>query len=246
MHSYINNFILLGSNLRSMDEEAAQLVQEAALQTPEGFLGKRQSFPFELRYVPPFDKTFHELKRLQGTAAVNAGYRNTFKGYIVMDLSAYLKHADEAYLDIALKFLHDQQGDWKYIFMIGEHPSKASLDLARKVLSIIPCTMVESKGLSEEEYIQKLCRDHDILLSESALEFLANFISKNGDLREVMPTVICELSMRTSKDQTLSTHSLRSYFLDRTSVVNYLLSREKRAEALERLSGEEVIYDGKI
>ena len=246
MHSYITNYILLGSNLRDMEEESVQLVQEAALQTPEGFLGKRQSFPFELRYVPPFDKTFHELKRLQGTAAVNAGYRNTFKGYIVMDLSAYLKHADETYLDIALKFLHDQQGDWKYIFMIGEHPSKASLDLARKVLSIIPCTVVESKGLCDEEYIKKLCRDKGLLLNDSALEFLVNLLYKNENLRDAMPTVICELSKRTHKDQELSTHSLRSYFSDRTSVVNYLLSGEKRAAALERLSGEEVLYDRKI
>ena len=64
---YPQNFILL-TTAENKYQAVDEIVNEAVLTVPEKFNGRRKSFPFELRYVPPFDKNFRELKRLQGTA----------------------------------------------------------------------------------------------------------------------------------------------------------------------------------
>ena len=70
---YPQNFILL-TTAENKYQAVDEIVNEAVLTVPEKFNGRRKSFPFELRYVPPFDKNFRELKRLQGTAAEMAGF----------------------------------------------------------------------------------------------------------------------------------------------------------------------------
>ncbi len=239
---YPKNFILLGPNVNELEEEAALIIKEAASRFPCEFSGKRHSFPFELRYVPPFDKAFNELKRLQGTAAVNAGYKDTFKGYIVVDLSAYLKHTDEDYFDIAMKFLYDQNEPWKYIFTVDGGQAKASLELVRKVLSILPCAVIEKENVTEADYIKKVCQTHNITLSRGAERFFIDMLKGNGQLRDVVDAVIYELSCRNIQYPKVPMSALLNYFSDNTSAVKYMLSGEQYSKVratLEQLSREE-------
>lgn len=239
---YPKNFILLGPNVNELEEATALIIKEAALRFPNEFSGKRHSFPFELRYVPPFDKAFNELKRLQGTAAVNAGYRDAFKGYIIIDLSGYIKHADEDYFDIAIKFLHDQNTHWKYIFTVDGRQAKTSLELVRKVLSILPCAVIEKEDVTEADYIKKVCQTHNVTLSRGAERFFIDLLKGNGQLRDVVDAVIHELSCRNIQYPKVPMCALLDYFADNTSAVKYMLSGEQYSKArgtLEQLSKEE-------
>lgn len=97
------NYIFLGV-VSHLVADADNIISKMKISNPEKFEGNRDYFSFEFRYTAPFDKDFHELKRLQGTASEVAGRRNEFKGYIVIDMSNWLTHHDEDYLNKALLF----------------------------------------------------------------------------------------------------------------------------------------------
>ena len=105
-----DNYILLGVPAQQR-EHAEKLVMEQRKYKPEYFEGNTSSFLFELRYIPPFDKAFTELKRIQGTAAEKAGRRDEYRGYIIFDLNQYLSHEEEPYFTIILQFLIDMNDD---------------------------------------------------------------------------------------------------------------------------------------
>lgn len=69
---YPQNFILL-TTAENKYQAVDEIVNEAVLTAPEKFNGRRKSFPFELRYVPPFDKNFRELKLASGNCSRNGG-----------------------------------------------------------------------------------------------------------------------------------------------------------------------------
>ena len=146
---YPQNFILL-TTAENKYQAVDEIVNEAVLTVPEKFNGRRKSFPFELRYVPPFDKNFRELKRLQGTAAEMAG-------------SEYIKHQFEVYFEIAVKFFHDMNEYWKFIFVVDNSNQKSALDLVSRVLFIlddVPCRVIELKQeerLTNMQYVEEIC-----------------------------------------------------------------------------------------
>ena len=76
---YPEHCILLG-DLMLQKAQALSIIAEAKEKFPEKFAGKKDYFAFELRYVPPFDKSFRELKRLQGEAAGGARARGGGRG----------------------------------------------------------------------------------------------------------------------------------------------------------------------
>ena len=129
------NIVLLG-NYDTQTSYVRSIVAEEKTHHPEKFEGNRDWFEFELRYTPPFEKNFCELKRLQGTAAEAAGRRAEFKGYIVINLNQWLTRHEDDYLNRALLFLVDMNDCWKYIFLINDLNMKASRELTGKILEV--------------------------------------------------------------------------------------------------------------
>ena len=115
------NFILLGSNADELGCKAGDIAAEANKLFPKSFCGDRSVFPFEFRYVPPFEKPYGELKRLQGTIANYAGRRSEYCGYILIDLNSYIKHESENYFDVTIKFLADNNDCWNYIYLASQN-----------------------------------------------------------------------------------------------------------------------------
>lgn len=101
---YPKNFILLGTQMDELQNKAEVIVSTAYEKFTELFNGEVASFSFDLRYVPPFDKSFTELMRLQGVAAEHVRFKNGYKGYILLDLNEFLKHEKEPYFLRTIKY----------------------------------------------------------------------------------------------------------------------------------------------
>lgn len=225
---YPQNFILLTSP-EHQHEKADEIVREAVSLFPDLFHGKRKMFPFELRYVPPFDKTFHELKRLQAIAAEEAQFRDEYRGYIAVDLSAYLKHESEPYFGIAVKFLHDMNDCWKYIFLVDNRNQAAAMELVRKALNIlddVSCGVIEEKSgriPTDEEIIWKACKEYSVTCSQPAIAFLQTVLNHKEYSPQLVPVILRELFAEYGKGCMIRTDMMKAYLSKKTSVVRYML-----------------------
>ena len=70
---------------------------------------------FKMKYILPYHN-FNELKSFQLTARYKP-FKTRIE-YAAVDISEWIKHENEEYFDIAMKFFHDYI-DLKYIFTVG-------------------------------------------------------------------------------------------------------------------------------
>lgn len=225
---YPENCIFLGST-GVPAADAMAFISQMKGSHPDNFEGDRDFFPFELRYTAPFDKGFHELKRLQGTAAEAAGRRNEFKGYIIIDMSGWLTHHDEQYLNKALLFLIDMSDCWKYIFFIDNQNTKAAKQLAGKILSSffcdhIPCSVKEIEKCSCKASVCELCKAQGIACSPAAKDFLQELLEQ-GFSESIIAAFFSEMSWRGCKK--ISMEQLTDLMNDRESVLRYMLTQKE-------------------
>ncbi len=239
-----DNYILLAS--KGMDE-AYGIVREAGSSFPSFFRGKRQCFPFELRYVQPFERDFRELRRLQGTAAEAAGFRDEFVGYIVIDLSAYIQHEEDVYLDISLKFLYDMNEWWKYIFLVDNSKQKAARDLISKILYIfedIPCKVLEgSKEFSGNgRFLSDILAKCRVACTESARALLLGFLEREEFSRPIISRMILEISDSLEEGREIGVDAIGRYLQSAAPGIKYMLSQkayEACVDAYNSFKGKE-------
>lgn len=223
---YPENYILFGSPY-ALEKDIDAIISNAKTRRPESFEGNKDSFVFEFRYIEPFDKNFKELKRLQGTAAEAAGRRYEFKGYIVIDLSAYLNHHEEDYMEKILFFLIDMSGFWKYIFLVDDQNPKAARELAGKVLmhftlDNLPCRVIETKEkISAIEYINMTCKERNIRCSSSVKEFFQDLLKQNFS-KEMVSALIMDISWQHGK--LINEDILETALSNQNSLIYYMLT----------------------
>ena len=102
-----NNFILLITEVPDND-------RAAELSAPAG----QEIIYYKLRYALPYSD-FGGLRSMQlklRRSAYGKGKRVT----AVIDMSEWLGHEDDEYLDITMKFLHDKRSRMDYIFTVGD------------------------------------------------------------------------------------------------------------------------------
>ena len=155
-HCHFSEHYILFGRIHKRKGDIDAIISENKRNQPEIFEGKEEFFEFEFRYTEPFDKNFTELKRLQGLAAGFAGRRNEFRGYIVIDLSGYLTHHEDRYLNIMLFFLADMSEFWKYIFIIDDQNLKAARELSGKVLKSFICDNLFCQVIEAREEISAM------------------------------------------------------------------------------------------
>jgi len=236
----LKNFILMGTDMNDLKHKAEDIVKEAVRLSPDSFCGNNPVFPFELRYTPPFEKSFAELKRLQGTAADNAGYRSGYRGYILIDINGFLKHEAEAYLDIALKFLYDSNDNWKYIFLIDSSRSKVAGELIRTILGFLRCKVVdcnENRENAENNFIRSVAAEYGLKCTRNLQSFLAYAVVRESISRGVAETVLYDMA-QSGCSESASLKTLYDYLAGDSPTVKYMLSDE-RLEELTVLCGKE-------
>lgn len=221
------NFILLGEDSIFFESEPSAIVKEALATFPDFFLGNCPMFKFELRYIPPYERDFRELKRLQGTAAQNAGYREGFCGYIIIDVNEYLEHEKDRYFDISLKFLYDLGDTWRYIFLINNKNRRAARALAGKILSILPC-YIEEQVISNISYhkvfLRNTCSMNHLTLSHTAQQFIESCMADDILSREVISNTIPDLGVFCYPQQNIGINHVLDYFDSSPLILQYTLS----------------------
>ncbi len=228
INNYPENFILLGTTC-AIPPDAYILISEMKSSHPEKFEGNKDYVIFELRYAAPFDKSFHELKRLQGTASEAAGRRSEFKGYIVIDMSSWLTHHNEEYLNKALLFLVDMSEYWKYIFLVDNQNTKAARELASKILSVffydhIPCVVKENTDkYSFKRRVNDFCKAQGIICSSEVKEFLQELMELEFS-ESVITALLTEMSWSTGKKICVDT--LVNLVDSHCSTVGYMLTKK--------------------
>lgn len=223
------NFILLG-DIRAQTDHAYSIVSREKARYPEKFEGNMDCFEFELRYVVPFDKDFHELKRLQGTAAEAAGRRDEFRGYIMIHLSEWLTHHEEAYFNIALLFLTDMSDCWKYIFLIDNQNERASKEMVRKLLTVflenhIVCKVEQYRAESStKSMVNSVCRDLGVYCTATVKELLEELLT-NGMEKNILSALLSEIAWYC--DRTVSMSSFLDFVAGEGSSIRYMLPQKE-------------------
>lgn len=227
-NTYPENFILLGTT-GAMPVDADILISEMKSSHPEKFEGNKDFITFELRYAAPFDKSFHELKRLQGTASEAAGRRSDFKGYIVIDMNGWLTHQNEEYLNKALLFLIDMSECWKYIFLVDNQNAKAAREIVGKILSVffcnhISCVVKENTvKYSFKSCVNDLCKAQGVTCSSQVKEFFQELMELEFS-DSVVTALLTEMSWRAGKK--ISADTLVNFADNGFSAVSYMLTQK--------------------
>lgn len=228
------NYIFLGV-VSHLVADADNIISKMKISNPEKFEGNRDYFSFEFRYTAPFDKDFHELKRLQGTASEVAGRRNEFKGYIVIDMSNWLTHHDEDYLNKALLFLIDMSDCWKYIFLVDNQNSKAAKELVGKILSVffhdhIPCRVKEKiENESMKGRVAAICKAQGVMCSPQVKEFLYELL-KQGFSENIVSALLSEMSWTIGKK--INTEIFGDFITNQESGIRYMLTQKEHNRIL--------------
>lgn len=244
MRNYLKhkNFILLGSNPEDLKAKAHSTVHEVRRFFPDQFNSDESFFSYELRYVPPFDKGFCELKRLQGTAADKAGFQDEYRGYIVMDVSRYLKHELEDYFDITVKFLHDRNEFWRYVFLVDNTNSKAALDLVRKILSILYCHVIDCReeDIGNRQFIEDACKAHCLFCTDEVLSFFEAILGEKDYSRNTVSGIITDLSATLNSNEVINMALMREYLASDDSVLKYMMTAENLNKLVDLLNTKSV------
>lgn len=223
---YPGNYILPG-NPRERLSDVRHIVSSAKSKCPEMFEGNRDCFSFRLRYIAPFDLNFRELKRLQGCAASAAGRRDEFKGYITIDLSNWVGHHDEAYLNAALLFMVDMNDCWKYIFLIDSLNAKASREMVCKVLTVfarerILCKVNEPvEKDSSKRRINAICNEQGIACSSAVTELLEDLMEEKFD-ESIISAILVEAFQNSGNKIEMSL--ITDLHSGNNSVIRYMLT----------------------
>jgi len=228
------NFILLGTQLDELKRKAHAIVSEAEQKCNCIFNGETAAFEFNLRYTPPFEKNFRELMRLQGVAAENARFKDEYRGYIIIDVCEFLKHEAEPYFQIAIRYLHDENDNWRYIFIVDKANEKAAKDLTRVILEYIKCTkVIDDENILDEnrDFLIRVCKDVDLRMENDALGLFENLFEYENVNRNVIESIIFDLST-VYKKQKISIDVLKGYFESDKTLAQYIITNNTLAKVV--------------
>lgn len=238
---YCGHYILFGKP-DTQHLHAEKLVSEAKSLFPDSFEGKRDFISFYLRYTPPFEKNFHELKRLQGTAAEAAGRRDEFKGYIIINLSGYLTHENDEYFEKTLFFLADMSDYWRYIFLVEDTNYKAARELVRRVLGVLAranlfCEVTESNAKQfSESVVNTICMEQGVTCTPSVKELLQRLIVQEALSKDVISALVRDISWNCG--QQINSSTLDKFFSQRVPVIKYMLNEREYSSFINIIDKE--------
>ena len=229
---YRENIIFIG-NSNALREYVEMIVSKAKVQHPDNFEGNRDFFYFDLRYVAPFDSNFNELKRLQGTAAEVAGRRDEFRGYICMNLSAYVTHEREDYFDKALYFLADMSENWKYVFFVDVDNTKykPARDLVSHVLNVFLCANIPCQVIEAEEkepfrnIVKSVCTEQNAEFDPTVEALLYELMVQGICNERIISALIRDVSW--NYGSRINVGMLFDYLSNRDSILKYMLTEKE-------------------
>lgn len=239
----LTNHILTGPSRRKLWEKADEIVTRGFSLYPDCFNTSTHSIPYEMRYIPPFEAEFKELKHLQIKASQAAPLFHEYRGYIILDLSQYAGHESEYYLDISLKFLRDMASDWAYIFIVNRNSSSCRA-MTEKIAGLfcdlpLSCWSTESEEGSQT-MIKRILDDCQTYCSDKTTVVLQEILDK----RVLNPSQMSILIRETLKRYTrITPRVLNEYLNSSDSIMKAILSADKHEELIRNMKGNQKEHD---
>ena len=149
------------------------------------YIGKGKSYVFyKLPYAPPY-QGFNGIRDFQVITRFKPFEDSTQKNkYAVVDLSEWVGHEREEYLEIFMKFLHDYSGyfEFEYIFTVGNAKRNQIQELLVLAATYLEEVNVhEDLTLVEEKKLAKYIQLHFEVEKNCAAKLAQIFIKNNID-----------------------------------------------------------------
>jgi len=223
-YASVKNYILLGNTMDTLKSQAKNIANQVRISCPAAFNAEKSGIAYVMKYIPPFDKHFDLLFRLQGIAAEEARFQDEYRGYILVDVSEYLQHEKEEWFDISLKFLHDRNELWKYIFLVDMNNVRAGNDMVAKILSLMYCRVQdlrETDDCMQKRFIREQCKALELPCDSGAYRLLEALAKEypNDSLR----TFLAELADRLGGEEKITAAMIRECAESADSVMRYTL-----------------------
>ncbi len=83
------------------------------------FYGDTKYFEFLLSYIPA-ESPFTELQRLEDELSAAKGFRNEFRGAVLIDIDPWVNHYDEVYFTGFMEYLAAHSDQWMIVLSVSE------------------------------------------------------------------------------------------------------------------------------
>lgn len=202
--------------------------------TVKRLIGGDDFISYKLQYAPPY-ANFDGIKEFQ----IESRYKpfehsnKAFK-YAAIDVSEWVGHEQEEYIECFFKFLHDYDGffDFKYIFTIGKSKDWKSIYLlAAKYLEegevICDRTFVDAKHMSS--FISKEYKVVGRTSSILAELFIEEEISSYAEIETIMNDI-----RRYSGREKIDIKDIHSVAQNKHSKIYYMYGSELNKKVLDK------------
>lgn len=229
----LTNYILTGSDREKIWDKADEIVRENVNNYPGYFNTDIASIPYEMRYVPPFEREFNELRNIQIASSSAASLFHEYNGYMIIDLTQYAGHETDYYLDISLKFFRDMASDWAYIFVINKED-----DFCRQLTGQIALLF---RGLplsywhcesekDERSVIKNIISGFQTECSGEMISLLQRFLNEQILSKAHVVILINDII---SRDSRLTARSLERYLTSRDNLLRAVISSDVYGRLIE-------------
>ena len=147
------------------------------------FYGDVKFFEFLLSYTPK-DTPFQELQRLEDELSAAKGFRNEFRGAVLIDIDPWVNHFDELYFTGFMEYLAAHSEKWLIVLSVSEMEETRLQNLEAFLsmfLRVDKITLPLPKSEDLFCFVSRKLGEHGLSIDEGAKTLLLSTIN---ELRE--------------------------------------------------------------
>lgn len=208
-----------------------KICEEAETSQSINFEGIEKGVFHHSEYTSPCNK-FKEIKKIILNTNAAKGLTNEFSGILMIDITEWLNHESENYFSILLKFLHDKNKYWKYVFVLTSDDSRKKERLYQELLKMFRCVIINDKtsGINiAKELIDKVALRENVVFEESAEKELVTCCSKNALNEHIIENLVMDIICETPTGVIKAT-DIKAYFENPNCIYCKLYDIEKEKE----------------
>lgn len=208
-----------------------KICEEAATSQAVIFEGIEKGVFHCSEYTSPCNK-FKEIKRIILNTNAAKGLNKEFSGILMIDITEWLSHESENHFSVLLKFLHDKNKYWKYVFVVDTDDCRKKERLYNEILKILRCSIVtdKSSGLNIiKEVIDKIANHENVVFETSAEEKLISCCSENNLNEHFIENLVMDIIVETPT-WLINSDDIQKYFESPSCIYCNLCIKENKKE----------------
>ena len=132
----------------------------------------------------------------------------------MIDITEWLNHECENYFSILLKFLHDKNKYWKYVFVVTSDDSRKKERLYQELLKMFRCAIISDKtsGVNiAKELVDKIAKRENVVFEDDAEKELIECCSKNDLNEHIIENLVMDIICETPTG-VIKVNDIKAYF----------------------------------